>query len=113
MWSPAGRLATPVWRLIQGDALDYSTLQQPLADAALHDVGEKAAAQYPGYQDMGLQPAGKVRLRCRGFAKASLDKHLPTLPTHGSMRGFTVVRSEKSSRRRCAAIGHQSACYGD
>lgn len=58
--SPHCRLATPVWRLVRGDPLDFATLQQPVADAALHDVGEKAAARYPGYQGMGLQPVGKV-----------------------------------------------------
>jgi hypothetical protein len=57
---PHCRLATPVWRLFGGDPLDFATLQQPVADAALHDVGEKAAARYPGYQGMGLQPVGKV-----------------------------------------------------
>ena len=57
---PHCRLATPVLRLIRGDPLDFATLQQPVADAALHDFGEKAAAQYPGYQGMGLRPLGKV-----------------------------------------------------
>jgi hypothetical protein len=49
-----------VWRLVRGEGLDFSNLQQPVADAALHDVGAKAAARYPGYQGMGIQPVSKV-----------------------------------------------------
>ena len=70
---PHCRLATPVWRLVRGDPLDFATLQQPVADAALHDVGVKAAARYPGYQGMGLQPVGKVS----GVARLSCSVAIP------------------------------------
>ena len=74
---PHCRLATPVWRLVRGNSLDFATLQQPVADATLHDVGEKAAARYPGYQGMGLQPVGKVITAARLAFRVAFAKLLP------------------------------------
>lgn len=35
-------------------------MQAPLGDARLRELGEKLAARYPGYHDMGISPVAKV-----------------------------------------------------
>ena len=56
-----GRLATHTWRVLEPAAgLDVRGMEVPLGDARLRELGEKLAARYPGYHDMGISPVAKV-----------------------------------------------------
>jgi UDP-glucuronate 4-epimerase len=100
--------AFTIWRGLEGNPMDVEHLQRPVKDSALRAIGEKTAAQYVGYLNMGLQPPGKraympldmhkARQSCQGTGHTHGAPQMTVLVTGAG--GFIGMHASLMLRRR-------------